>query len=92
MKTYGGIYTDINESDYSYEFKDLKFFFSSQFYMKKFDNNVRKYIDIQKQILYNKYRIPLEILANIELYLAIAYYRTTEKRGFKVLDKNGRNI
>lgn len=80
MKTRDGIYTNINESDYIYEFNNLKFFFSSPYYMKKFINNVKTFASVESEKIKEKFDCNI----NFDLFYAISYYKKIEKRGFKV--------
>ena len=44
MKTSRGIYLNLKESEYSFSFHGLIFYFSSKQYLEKFANNVQNYI------------------------------------------------
>lgn len=81
MKTINGIYYDLNESDYTFQYGKLLFTFSSQFYLDKFKNEHSEYIKNETLKLNSKY--------NCNLYcdemLLIDLYKKIEKRGFKVL-------
>lgn len=82
IKTVRGIYLNIKESDYSYHFKGLTFYFSSKKYLEKFINNVENYINNETMKLKVKYNI----IISIDLFLMLAYYKKIEKRGFRVYD------
>lgn len=76
------IYYDIKTSTYSYTLWNIKFYFSSKFYLHKFKNEIENYISKENQKL--KIKFKLEI--NAEKMLAIAYYKKVEKRGFFIID------
>ena len=80
--TRGGIEWNLNKSDYRCNFKGLIFCFSSKFYLNKFEKEVQEYIDIENKKLYNKYKLDVDFT----LYLAIAFYKKIEKRGFKIIE------
>lgn len=73
---------NIKESDYSYNFKGLSFYFSSKQYLEKFKNNIEDYINNETMKLKVKYNI----IFSIDLILMLAYYKKIEKRGFRVYD------
>lgn len=79
MKTTYGVYLDIGESDYCYNFKGITFYFSSQQYMKKFKDTVENYIEIETLKIQNKYKVDLMLT----MYLAVSYYKKIETRGFR---------
>lgn len=78
--TKGGIYLNIEESTYKISKYGLTFYFSSKFYMEKFEENVEKYVETESLKLKNKYLTD----CYFEKYLAVSYYRKIEKRGFKI--------
>lgn len=80
IKTSRGIYHNLNETTYKYELDELIFYFSSEFNLKRFKNNVKDYVDLENFKLMNKYRLQL----NLSNMLSIAYYKKIEKRGFRV--------
>lgn len=73
---------NIKESDYSYNFKGLSFYFSSKQYLEKFKNNIEDYINNETM----KLKIKYNIIFSIDLILMLAYYKKIEKRGFRVYD------
>lgn len=81
MLTRNGIELEIEESKYKYKYKNLTFYFSSRFYLRKFDNELKKYIDNETKKLYNKYKHN----ADYSILLAVALYKRIEKRGFYIL-------
>lgn len=82
MLTKRGIELDITQSNYRCNFKGLIFCFSSKFYLNKFEKEVQEYIDIENKKLYNKYKLDVDF----SLYLAIAFYKKIEKRGFRIIE------
>lgn len=76
------VYLDLKKTPIKTLNKGLIFYFSSEFYKKKFIENVNKYIHEENLKLKNKYKI-----SNIcDLFLAVSYYKKVEKRGFRVYD------
>lgn len=80
MKTIRGIYLDIEESDYIYKFLDYTFYFSSLSYLEKFKNGHFEYI---KKIT-SKLSDELKVKVYASDILLINYYKSIEKRGFRV--------
>ena len=86
MKTENGVYLDLTESDYKVKKLGLTFYFSSKFYMKKFENDVEFYINNESLKIFNKYKVT----NNFKQFLAIAFYKRVEKRGFRIYDNINR--
>lgn len=84
MKTRRGIFTNLDESDFIFSINGLRFYFSSEYYLKKFMNNFRNYIELESQKIHDKFNINIDF----KLFLAVALYKKIEKRGFKVEYKN----
>ena len=59
MKTNRGIYLDLDESTYVYEFESLKFYFSSIVYLKKFVAQLPTYTRNEILKLKTKYKCNL---------------------------------
>jgi hypothetical protein len=79
--TLRGIYHNINESDYFIENNDLRFYFSSIFYLDKFLNEYKE--EREKTIVRLK-RI-YEVDPNINPLLSdITLYKNIEKRGYRI--------
>lgn len=81
MLTRNGIELNIEESKYKYNYKGLTFYFSSMFYLHKFEREIKFFIDNETKKLYNKFKVN----ADFTILLSIALYKRIEKRGFKVL-------
>lgn len=88
MKTQNGIELKIEESNFIYEFLGYLFYFSSEFYLNKFKNNVLNYIEEEKIKLFNKYKIK----NSFDLFLSFALYNKIEKRGFYIVHKKDNKI
>lgn len=84
MKTANGIYLDLNESEYIKEINDFKFYFSSKFYLDKFDEMKNNYVDGNTLQINAKY----DGIIDAEILLLIKLYKRIEKRGFKITFKN----
>lgn len=84
--TVKGICLNLNESEYYFKFKGLVFYFSSEFYKKKFTDEIMNYIDNETLKLQVKYNINI----NIEILLMLALYKKIEKRGFRVYDEENK--
>jgi len=82
MKTINGIELDLTKSDYKYSILGYTFYFSSEFYMNNFKNNVKFFSEIEGVKIKNKYKV----FINLNLYLTFVYYKRIEKRGFYVID------
>ena len=80
MKTKNGIELDLKNSSYIYNYNNLKFYFSSELYLKKFQENLSYYIFMETTKIINKYKVKI----NLNLYLAISFYQKIEKRGFYI--------
>lgn len=81
-KTVNGIYHNIKESDYSFSTENFTFFFSSQFYKRKF---IEKYLEHREDINYFlKARFGVEV--DLPDYADFILYQKIEKRGYRVQD------
>ena len=74
------IYNDLNESNYTFEYDDLKFYFSSNFYKEKFIKEYHNFIKEETMKLKVKFKCNIYCDEMILLLL----YKKIEKRGFKV--------
>ena len=84
MKTSRKIYLKLNESPYVYEKYGIKFYFSSEFYMNKFKQGLREFIDSENMKLEIRYKSPL----NAQLYFMLVFYKKIEKRGYRIIYEN----
>lgn len=85
--TRNGVYLDLTESTYVYEYDNLCFYFSSNVYLKKFKENVDLICELDKINFNNKYKCDI---LNSKLF-AINYYKKVEKRGCYIVDKLTKN-
>ena len=75
------IYNDINESNYTFKYDKLTFYFSSNFYKEKF---IKEYINfIHDETM--KLRIKFKCGIYCDEMILLLLYKKIEKRGFKVL-------
>lgn len=78
------VYNDINESNYSFKYDDIEFYFSSNFYREKF---IKQYSDFLNQETI-KLRLKYRCFINCDLMILLLLYKKIEKRGFRVIYKN----
>ena len=83
MKTKNGIYNNLDESVYFYDYLEIRFYFSSTFYLKKFINNLENYINNEIEKLNVKYKVDFETSQVVRL-LAKSFYKQIEKRGYRI--------
>ena len=74
------VYNDINESNYTFKYDDLVFYFSSQFYKEKFKRIYTQFLKDETMKLKIKFKCNIYCDEMILLLL----YKKIEKRGFKV--------
>ena len=84
MPSARGIYYNLDETVYSFDYDDLKFYFSSKFYLDKFKKEYIGYLKNETLKLQSKYKC---ILYADEMIL-LDLYKKIEKRGFRVLYNN----
>ena len=84
MPSKRGIYYNLDETVYSFDYDNLKFYFSSRFYLDKFKKEYIGYLKTETLKLRSKYKC---ILYADEMIL-LDLYKKIEKRGFKVLYNN----
>lgn len=78
MKTRKGIFYDLKESTYIYEIKNYKFYFSSLFYLDKYNKGLSEFIIYEKARLKQRYGVYIDMTT----LLYLVYYLKVEKRGF----------
>lgn len=80
MKSVRGIYYDITESSYKFNFKGYTLYFSSQLYLDKFKSEIRDYIE------YETNRLKVKYYTNFDAsdLLIFVLYSQIEKRGFYI--------
>ena len=77
------VYNDSNESNYTFMYDDLVFYFSSNFYKEKFIKEYSNFIKEETMKLKVKFKCNIYCDEMILLLL----YKKIEKRGLKVLYK-----
>ena len=68
------IYYDLNNSPFFFDFNDLRFYFSSEFYLNKYKNEYEHYLEIENLKL--NYRYQCNVLA--QEMLALTLYKIIE--------------
>lgn len=74
------VYQNIFESNYYYDYKSYRLYFSSLFNKARFIDRIEAYIQDENIKNSNKYGVKID-LTN---YLIIVLYKKLEKRGFRV--------
>lgn len=74
------VYNDINESDYTFDYNDMIFYFSSEFYKNKFEKMYFQFIKEETMKMKIKYKCSIVC----DKMLLLLLYKRIEKRGFKV--------
>ena len=87
MQTIRGIYYDLNESDFTFSYDRLTFYFSSRYYLNKFKSMYVNYIKQETLKLSSRYKC---IVYGDEMIL-LSLYKNIEKRGFRV-EYKGKSI
>lgn len=78
------VFYDLDKSEYYTKINNMKFYFSSAFNKRRFENNFNEYVEEEHKKLKFKYRVNIDIYN----YLMVAFYKKIEKRGFRVLIYN----
>lgn len=78
------VFYDLNESYYFSDISDMRFYFSSSFNKKRFEERYQEFIKCEEDKINAKYGIKL-ILKN---YLLLSFYTKIEKRGFRAYTRN----
>lgn len=84
MRTRGGIYYDLLESDITYKIGDYEFKFSSELYKNKFITGLDEFIKEENNKIMSRYGL----MGDFTEYLTIIFYKKVEKRGFYVTYKD----
>lgn len=80
-KTTRGIYLNTKDSqDYFFVYKNLKFYFSSEFNLRRFKDKICKYTYEENEKFVNKYEISIDLID----YFIFCFYKNIEKRGYKI--------
>ena len=79
------VYNNIDESPYCLEYKEYKFYFSSEFYKRNFSLRLEPYVKEETYKLANRYKISnSKFLDDLKEVLYISLYKKIEKRGFRI--------
>ena len=78
------VYKDVKYSSYKDSYADICFHFSSLFNLRRFRSGIEKFVNEEELKIRNKYQLEIDL----KKYLAIAYYKKIEKRGFYALLDN----
>ena len=81
VMTTRGIYHNLDESKYSVFYKDTLLFFSSKFYLNKY---LREYEGYRETFKRQHKALSKEFDECIDLLSDLYFYKTIEKRGFRV--------
>lgn len=82
-KTARGLYYNTVDSiDYYFVYKNLKFYFSSEFNLRRFKENICKFTFEENQKFVNKYKVNIDLID----YFVFSFYENIEKRGYKIED------
>jgi YHS domain-containing protein len=81
-----GICLNLNESEYYFKIKGLVFYFSSEFYRKKFVDEFENYLERETFKLQVKYNMNI----NFDILFMISLYKKIEKRGFRIYDEENK--
>lgn len=86
MKTKNGIYTDLKESEYFFNYGNYNYYFSSKFYQNKFEKNYENYVAEEIEKLQVKYKVDIdyEFYLSLVRYFMESYYKKVEKRGYRI--------
>ena len=74
------VYYELDTSPFFLRIDNFMFYFTSKFYMEKFNNGYKEYVRSETLKLNVKYRM----IVYADEMLLLSYYRQIEKRGFKV--------
>lgn len=84
MKTRGGVFYNLAESDFTIKRNDYEFKFSSELHKNKFITGVEEFIETENSKINAKYGLK----GDFAEYLSIIYYKRVERRGFYVTYKD----
>ena len=78
------IYYKLEDSPYIYKTIRFSFYFSSEFYLNKFKDNVYKYVEQENRKLDLRFKCKTLFL----YVLMLNYYKLVEKRGFLIIENS----
>lgn len=88
MKTRDGIYYDLRYSDYKLTVNCLTYVFSSQLHLEKFRARLKENRDIINYSLSKRFNFDV----NVEQLADIVLYKKIEKRGFRIITIDGKEL
>lgn len=83
-----GVFYNTSDSDIFFIYENLKLYFSSEFYKRKFIEELENYVRKEYTKIFNKYHI----INNMDLYLVFSLYEKIEKRGYKIEDMDTNEV
>lgn len=83
------VYYDLTKSVYVTDYKELEFYFSSQYYLTKFLNAFDEYQQKELNKIASRLKVNIEYLYlyEIDKIIALSLYSKIEKRGHHVVIK-----
>ena len=78
------VFKDVKYSSYIDYYADICFHFSSLFNLRRYRAGIEEFVNEEELKIRNKYQLEIDM----KKYLAIAYYKKIEKRGFYALIDN----
>lgn len=82
-KSARGLYYDTKDSnEYFFVYKNLKFYFSGEFNMRRFKEKVCRFTFEENSKIVNRYKINIDLVD----YFVFSLYQNIEKRGYKIED------
>lgn len=82
--TKNGVELNLRKSKYTLEKDCITFYFSSEFYLKKFKDKVEEFVELENRKFESRYNMPI----NLRYYFLVVFYKRTEKRGFLIKYNN----
>lgn len=82
------IYSDLEESEFTFETDKFVFHFSSLFYLNKYSDEIQEFRDKVRKKFTTLYLMPVEL----DDYADIVYYSKVEKRGFYVVSRETKGV
>lgn len=76
------IFLDLKQSNYKVKIGSLEFYFSSEFYKKKFEKEADNFAVAENM----KFEIRYKVKVNLYTVFLISYYKKLEKRGFRIIE------
>ena len=77
------VYYDLEKSPFTYEINNIKFYFSSKFYLEKFKKSIDNYLMVENYRFTQRYKLKLEKVY-FNGFLLVSLYKKCEKRGFYI--------